>query len=661
MSQPIGLYGWIRSNDGRSTGLFVGFLAAVQVIAAMALFLPLVLFDAQHAPFFDWGGYALRYAPVVLAASIIWFLWQLFWHIESVKRAVGFHFVDGSDEPRLCRVIEPLIVMTGLPIPFVGVIESDARNAFACGIARKKAVVVVTRGLLDSLDDEELACVLGHELSHIKNGDIRLMAAANIFLTALNKLHQNNPLRFTPIHLVLAIAIPAILPISLAGGFLGHIALRAGQVLRLLIASSREFIADAEAVQLTKNPAAMASALVKVEHSFRIGSARQEDDAMMIAGDTEGQDATHPTVAQRVAALARVTGSMVFNAPGALRPEIWDESKSLSEARTAALLRKLPETRALPRVRAGTRVNFLGLTRLGTAMVAAAAAALLWIHADELHRPELIKAKFDLRPLSIILGNPLACTAAGGQLAACAAAPAASAYKDFEGQKNTLAGFLAEESRRRRDAGYANPDLTLGNLDPQARRLPYRGQSGQLEGVLAVQSSGGTYAIAGSPGSYSSAPAETLEIAEVDGVGCFPATMLHGKADGKFPLGEDGSGNDALERYSGSAFGSVIPNAEPGTAQRDAWLRSYVTQRETLLRASYDLWGREGLAAMLAIYQGSAHRKVLEELRARSADPALTRGMKPLDAAKLRSLARDPAKFIPCIAVRHAAKAAAGS
>lgn len=656
----MGLYGWIRSNDGRSTGLFLGFLAAVQVIAAMVLFLPLVLFDAQHAPFFDWSGYALRYAPLVLAASILWFLWQLFWHIESVKRAVGFHFVDATDEPRLCRVIEPLIIMTGLPIPFVGVIETDARNAFACGIGRKKAVVVVTRGLIDSLDDEELACVLGHELSHIKNGDIRLMAAANIFLTALNKLHQNNPLRFTPIHLVLAIAIPAILPISLAGGFLGHAALRAGQVLRLLIASSREFIADAEAVQLTKNPAAMASALVKVEHRFRIGNARHEDDAMMIAGDTEGQDATHPTVAQRVAALARVTGSLVFNAPGAPRAELWDQSKSLSEARAAALLRRLPETRALPRVRAGARVNFLGLTRLGTAMVAAAAVALLWIHADELHRPELIKAKFDPRPLSIVLGNPLPCVAGGGHLADCSAAPATGAYKEFEGQKNTLAGFLAAESRRRRDQGYANQDLTLGNFDPEARRLPYRGHSGQLTGVLAVQSARGTYAIAGSPGSYSSAPAEALEVAEVNGVGCFPAKMIHGEADGRFPLGKVGSDN-ALERYTGIAFGSATPNSEPGTPARDEWLRSYVAQRGTLLTASYDLWGRDGLTAMLAVYSGPEHEKVIAELRTRSADPGFTRGMKPLDAAKLRSLARDPSKFIPCIAIRHAAKASARS
>ena len=215
--QPTGLYGWIKSNDGRSLGLFLAFLMAVQLLAIPSLFVPLMLLDAAHAPFLGWGGYFLRYAPLVLAGSVVWFGWKYWWHIETVKRAVGFHFVDNADEPYLCSVIEPLIVMWGLPIPFVGVIESPARNAFACGVGRKKAVVVVTRGVIDDLSREELSCVLAHELSHIKNGDIRLMAAANIFMSALTEMHRNNPMQMTPIHAVLAIAVPAVLPITLLG------------------------------------------------------------------------------------------------------------------------------------------------------------------------------------------------------------------------------------------------------------------------------------------------------------------------------------------------------------------------------------------------------------------------------------------------------------
>lgn len=656
MSQPTGLYGWIRSNDGRSIGLFVAFVGAIQVAAAMVLFLPLALQDRGHAPFFDWGGYLSRYAPMVLAASIIWFFSQLFWHIETVKRAVGFEFVDDEDEPRLCRIIEPLIIMTGLPTPYVGVIESDARNAFACGIARKKAVVVVTRGLLDSLDDKELACVLAHELSHIKNGDIRLMAAANIFVSALAKLHRRNPLKFTPVHLVLAIAVPAILPLSLVGGLLGHLALRAGQVARLLIASSREFIADAEAVQLTKNPAALAAALVKVEHHFRVDTARHEDDAMMIAGDTEGQDATHPTIAQRVAALARTTGSMVFNAPGALSPQVWEDSTSLSEAKAAALLRRLPPTRALPRVRAGANVNVLGLSRLGTFSMLATILSLLWIHAAELRRPDLIMAKFDLRPLSILLGSP-SCLQMPSP--ACAR-DHANAYKDFEGQKNTLAGYLADESHRRRAAGFAHPDITLDNPDAAAKGEPYPGQSGQLKGVFAVKTQG-AYQVPGMPGAFQSQVPEPLLIAEVNAVGCFPSELDAGEGHGDGPQAQFATEESWLNGYRSDAAASTIVSGEPGSPDHDAWLKEYAAKREQLLQDAYFNWGRNALAVMLAVYGEPQHEKVLAELRSRGGDPRFFRGETPLSAAKLRAFMRDPAKFIPCSALRTAARTSAGT
>jgi Zn-dependent protease with chaperone function len=447
VSEPTGLYGWIRSNDGRSTTLFVGFLLAIQPIAALALFLPLALVDPEHAPFLDWTGYATRYMLLVALASVIWFACQMFWHIETVKRAIGFEFIDDSEEPRLCRLIEPLIMMLGLPIPYVGVIASPALNAFACGIGRKKAVVVVTRGLIDSLDDDELSAVLAHELSHIKNGDIRLMAAANIFMSALTRLHQNNPLKLTVVHALMAIAVPAILPLALAATFVGHLALRVGQVSRLLIASSREFIADAEAVQLTKNPAALAAALVKVEHDYHVEGARTEDDAMMIAGDTEGSNATHPTVVQRVTALARTTGSMVFNAPSASRGfGRVARSATLEQAEAAALLRRLPPTRAISRVQAQARENFTGLTRNGVLLAAATLFSLMCIHASELDNPRAIAAKFDVRPLGLVLGMPFACQYfPKGET--CTKSLDSRSYRDFEGQKNTLAGWLASVNK----------------------------------------------------------------------------------------------------------------------------------------------------------------------------------------------------------------------
>lgn len=648
---PTGLYGWIKSNDGRSTTLFLGFLIAVQAIVAMVLFLPLTLFDSTHAPFLGWGGYLTRYAPIVLLGSVLWFGWQLFWHIETVKRAVGFHFIDDQDEPRLCQVIEPLITIMGLPIPFVGVIESDARNAFACGIARKKAVIVVTRGLINDLTDDELACVLGHELSHIRNGDIRLMAAANIFMDALQKLHKNNPLKFTPVHFVLAVAIPAILPLTLAGGFIGHLALRAGQVSRLLIASAREFIADAEAVQLTQNPAAMASALVKVEHRWQVDGARHSDDAMMIAGDTEGENATHPTVAQRIAALARTTGSMVFNAPGALPEAAWASSHSLSEARAAALLRQLPKADVLPRVRAGSAENMLGLTQGGLILCMMTIVALVTLHWSELGQPRTIMAKFDVRPLGLMIGSPIAC--AFDQGPDCVSRASGAGYQDFKGQKNTLTGWLADMSRKRHAEGFIQSDVTMQNmLQMGMRREPYRGQSGKLEGVTHVVDAQGLYQT--QPGVFMSERPQSLNVAEIDKVGCFPVTLNYGEPKGHYPLDAQEYGLMSMkELVSMAGQETTVPGAAASYSDKKIW--TYVDNRSITLQLAYDFYGLPGLAKVRATYRLPEHAPMIARLAERLKDPAFVNGKSALDIASARSIVRDPERFLPCPAVKNGA------
>jgi Zn-dependent protease with chaperone function len=649
---PTGLYGWIQSNDGRSITLFLSFLVAVQAIVAMVLFLPLTVFDAEHAPFFGWSGYFLRYAPIVLAGSVLWFGWQMFWHIESVKRAVGFRFIDDQDEPRLCRVIEPLIMTMGLPIPFVAVIESDARNAFACGIARKKAVVVVTRGLIDDLGDEELACVLGHELSHIKNGDIRLMAAANIFMEALGKLHRNNPLKFTPIHVVLAVAVPAILPLTLAGGFIGHLALRAGQVSRLMIASAREFIADAEAVQVTQNPAAMASALVKVEHRWQVDGLRKGDDAMMIAGDTQGEGATHPTIAHRIAALARTTGTMVFNAPGAIPAGMWDQSPTLSEAKASALLRQLPKADILPRLRAGSSENVLGLTKMGLLYLATTVTALATLHWEELSSPRVMLAKFDIRPIAVMLGSPIACRF--DQSKACEKRLSGNVYQDFAGQKNTLAGWMAETSRRRQEKGYIDGDLTVANFEQFGmKREPYVGQSGRLAGVTHIVDSQGMYQ---SPsGGYTSVKPDNLDVAEIDGVGCFPVTLHYGEPEGHYPLDKEMSDEMDVNTLVGFTERHVSGAVAPVSPTADKAMWDYVDKRRISQQIAYDFYGLPGLSLVRNALRGPEHAPVVTRLAERLKDPTFTRGKSGYDIASARAIVRSSDAFIPCPAVKHGA------
>jgi Zn-dependent protease with chaperone function len=169
------------------------------------------------------------------------------------------------------------------------VIESPARNAFACGLNARTAVVVATRGLVESLDDDELAAVAAHEIAHIRNGDIRLMAAANVLMENLEALQRRNPLRIAGwTRTILAVLLPPFLLLCLAAGFAARCAFTLARVSRLLISSSREFVADADAVRMTHNPAALVSALRRIEGRSAVAGIGARTDAMMIDGPVSG-------------------------------------------------------------------------------------------------------------------------------------------------------------------------------------------------------------------------------------------------------------------------------------------------------------------------------------------------------------------------------------
>ena len=192
----------------------------------------------------------------------------------------------------------------------MGLIDTDACNAFACGINESSAVVVATRGLVDSLDDDELSAVMAHEIAHIRNGDIRLMAAANVMLRDLLFLQHACMLRILDFRqVILFVILPPFLLLFLVGGFLSWLALLLARVSRLLISSSRELIADAEAVGMTHNPAALISALRRIDGRSRVEGIGPEADAMMIDGAATGALATHPTISERIDVLTRLANA----------------------------------------------------------------------------------------------------------------------------------------------------------------------------------------------------------------------------------------------------------------------------------------------------------------------------------------------------------------
>ena len=230
-----------------------------------------------------------------------------------VRVRAEFVYVNRITDPRLCNIVETLAIGAGLPCPKVGLIDTDARNAFACGVSQSSAVVVVTRGLVETLDDDELSAVMAHEIAHIRNGDIQLMAAANVMLGNLMYLQQYCMLRIVDWRqIVLVVILPPFVLLFLIGAFLSGLALLIARVSRLMISSSRELIADAEAVRMTHNPSALISALRRIEGHSTVPGIGPEADAMMIDGATEGALATHPTISERIDILTQLSGAMAY-------------------------------------------------------------------------------------------------------------------------------------------------------------------------------------------------------------------------------------------------------------------------------------------------------------------------------------------------------------
>ena len=640
---PTGLYGWMRSNDARSLQFFALFAVAVQLLAALVLLLPLAIFDQAHSPLFGIAGYLTRYAWIVLALSVIVFAAQLAWYTRAVKNRAGFRFIDAQDEPRLCAVIEPLIQRYDMPPPFVATIDSAASNAFACGISRNHAVVVVTHGLLEACDDEELACVLAHELAHVKNGDIRMMAAANICMGNLRKLEELNVLRFRSIMAApLLLAFPVFIPMMLVGGFVSRQAMRAAWRARFTIISSREFIADAMAVQITQNPAALAAVLLRIRGDETVDGVAQEDDAMMIAGRSQGADATHPDVEDRVEILARITGPMVFNAPGA------SHLANTADAHAQALFKRSRRPSLSDRIRDAIGGDLFGFTAGSRWAFAAILIVFLLIHGPELHDGKAMAAKFDPRPMNLMLGfGEVGCsmTRNPAEQNACLAKQAAR-WTPFEGQRGTAIGLLADYNAARRAKG-ASYSAAFMNGTP-GKMEEWQGTSGLLTGVYVERKSNGLFVTG--PGMASSGPPPHLAVLETERVGCIQP-KLNTPDDHILPLGEASVSGFSMERIRNRAENLLIRHGAPDSDDWKDWLRSYVQKRAELLDEAHEIWGEPGLIEAQAIFDTPAHDAVRAAIVEYGADPTFTAGLEPLARAELKAFVEQPDNFLPCEAL----------
>src|SRR5579864_6187209 len=177
-----GLYTHIQSNRHRSIALLLSlFLLVYVLVYAGALVAEALSVNADLDTLMRlaWND-MIRALPVATIGTLAWIAIAYYFHQSMIDALTGGREVTRAEQPRLYNLLENLCISRGITMPKLKVMDSDALNAFASGMNEKQYSVTVTAGLLALLDDAELEAVLGHELTHIRNGDVRMLVIAVI-------------------------------------------------------------------------------------------------------------------------------------------------------------------------------------------------------------------------------------------------------------------------------------------------------------------------------------------------------------------------------------------------------------------------------------------------------------------------------------------------
>lgn len=262
--------------------------------------------------------------PWVVGGVGIWFIFAYFNNASMVKAATGARTLERLENPRIYNIVENLTMTCGMDMPKINIVDDPQLNAFASGIDRSSYTVTVTTGLLQLLDDEELAGVIGHELTHIRNRDTRLLITSIIFVGILSTLTSIvvNVLYRTFIYGSMSssrdregrsqgLGMVAMLAIAAVICFVGYFFT---MITRFAISRRREYMADAGGAEMCGNPRALASALRKICREPGLGDVDREDVAQLFiihpqnfsSGITSlfsSLFSTHPDPAKRIAIL----------------------------------------------------------------------------------------------------------------------------------------------------------------------------------------------------------------------------------------------------------------------------------------------------------------------------------------------------------------------
>lgn len=303
MAGYIGLQAQISRNNFRSALLLASF--------------PLLILAGVYAfYFFTHGGKEniegvntafIRTIPFVIGGVVLWFVIAYYANAAMINMATGAQSLERKENMRIYNLTENLCMTVGMKMPKLYVIESSALNAFASGINENTYAVTLTTGIIEHLNDEELQGVIAHELTHIRNKDVRLLIISIIFVG------------------IFSFAVDIIFRSVLFGGGRKRdkdnggnaelIALAIAVVAYLLsilfkfsLSRKREYLADAGAVEMTRNTRAMASALRKISGNSEVDEVKSDDVKQMFIhhSSLSGLLSTHPPIEKRIAILEQM-------------------------------------------------------------------------------------------------------------------------------------------------------------------------------------------------------------------------------------------------------------------------------------------------------------------------------------------------------------------
>jgi heat shock protein HtpX len=254
----------------------------------------------------------LKTIPWITIGVLIWFTIAWSTHSAMIRKATDSRPLLRSENKRVYNLVENLCIAAGMTMPAINIIEDDSLNAFASGINTKSFTVSLSRGIIDKLNDEELEAVIGHELTHIRNRDVRLLIISIVFVGIFAFVSQAlfRTIRFGSLGRNKKGGGYAIL-IAMVLAAIGYLL---ASLFRFAISRKREFMADAGSAELTKRPLALASALRKISADPTIEAVKRKDVAQLFIENpgvkTDKSSfligvlfATHPPISKRIELL----------------------------------------------------------------------------------------------------------------------------------------------------------------------------------------------------------------------------------------------------------------------------------------------------------------------------------------------------------------------